>query len=468
MKNTSFIFAVLALSSCAASIPQEDVVEAVPSELSIEHFANMQLIGTGLTLHAVLAENSAYTRHQISYNSNGLSVSGIMNIPKGDGPFPLVVFNHGYINPSVYTVGRGLKREQDYLAREGFAVLHTDYRGHGESDPSPDVRGVYDAALEYSMDSINAIHAVRAASIPNVDATRVGMLGHSLGGGVTLNVAVAHPDLVDALVLYAPVHSNAWENFMRWRDMREEGDRTREMLGTQEENPKNWERLSSLTYLERIDDPALLFHGTNDADVPISWSEFLHQQLQENKKEATYIVYENEKHEFVPQWNDFMQKTAAFFTEHLKEKLIETSLYDSVRITKKPFGVFITPESSPVAPERFRGFHTGIDFELISGENASAVGVYALCKGEILSAASIDGYGGVIVQSCSINGDPVTVLYGHLSTSSFAVQQGDSVQANDLLGHLGKGFSRETDGERPHLHLAVHKGSSLGFRGYVP
>src|SRR5579863_6635904 len=33
------------------------------------------------------------------------------------------------------------------------------------------------------------------------------------------------------------------------------------------------------------------------------------------------------------------------------------------RVTKKPFGIYVTPQNSPVQPEKFTGFHTGIDFE---------------------------------------------------------------------------------------------------------
>ncbi|MGE5392302.1 MAG: hypothetical protein ACM3NH_00970 [Candidatus Saccharibacteria bacterium] len=32
------------------------------------------------------------------------------------------------------------------------------------------------------------------------------------------------------------------------------------------------------------------------------------------------------------------------------------------RVTKKPFGIFVSPGHSPVDPERFRGYHTGTDF----------------------------------------------------------------------------------------------------------
>ncbi|MDO8468775.1 MAG: alpha/beta fold hydrolase [Candidatus Peribacter sp.] len=306
-----------AVTPPASSQPEAGALEQVPAELSIAHFADVRLEGTGLTLGDILEENTAYTRYAITYLSNGLTISGIMNIPKGKGPYPLVILNHGYIAPSVYTRGRGLKREQDYLARQGFVVLHTDYRGFAQSDESPDVREVYDAGLEYAMDSINAINAVRAANLPHVDARRVGMLGHSLGGGVTLNIAVARPDLVSAFVLYAPVHSDAWENFSRWRSKRDDADRTLAVLGTRAENPDAWDALSSLAYLKNITSPVLLFQGTKDSDVPPAWSDFLDTKLKALNKDVTYVSYEGEKHEFIPKWEDFMKRTTVFLRAHL-------------------------------------------------------------------------------------------------------------------------------------------------------
>ncbi len=279
----------------------------------------MRLEGKDLKLTKVLDDNDAYTRHEIRYKSNGLTISGIMNIPKGEGQFPLLILNHGYIDPKVYTIGRGLKREQDYLARQGFAVLHTDYRKHGASDPSPDVRDTYDAGLEYAMDSINAINAVRQNPPKGVDASRVGMMGHSMGGGVSLNIAVAFPDLVDAFVLYAPVHGDAWENYNRWRRDREPTDRTIETLGTRETNWKAWDVLSSKTYYKNISAPILLFQGRNDKDVPAEWSSALAQSLEILEKDHEFIVYEYEGHEFGTQWPNFMKRTSDFFSKKLKK-----------------------------------------------------------------------------------------------------------------------------------------------------
>lgn len=303
-------------ASSASPAAEQPLLQVTP-ELSIDSLAKMRLEGKDLQLVKVLDDNAAYVRHEIRYKSNGLTISGIMNVPKGDGPFPLVILNHGYIDPAVYTIGRGLKREQDYLARQGFAVLHTDYRKHGASDPSPDVRDTYDAGLEYSMDAINAVKAVRANPPPGVDASKVGMMGHSMGGGVSLNIAVAFPDLVDAFVLYAPVNADAWENYYRWRRDREDSDQTIVNLGTRETHPELWDRLSSKTYLSRLQAPILLFQGARDKDVPVEWSDALNTELMAMEKTHEYVRYDGEGHEFGPQWGDFMRRTAAFFKENL-------------------------------------------------------------------------------------------------------------------------------------------------------
>ena len=54
-----------------------------------------------------MADNSVYIRYQISYKSDELEISGIMNVPKGNGPFPVIITNHGFIDPRIYTLGRG-------------------------------------------------------------------------------------------------------------------------------------------------------------------------------------------------------------------------------------------------------------------------------------------------------------------------------------------------------------------------
>lgn len=300
---------VSAAASSAASLPQ------VTPELSIDSFRSMPLIGTGFTLEDTLTTTAAYTRYAIGYASNGLYISGILNLPKGEGPFPLAVLNHGHIPPSIYTRGRGLKREQDWLASRGFAVLHSDYRGHGESDESPDIRDTYDGALEYSMDVVNGVQALCATDLP-VNCDDITMLGHSMGGGITLNIAVAFPDLADRIVLYAPVSGQAWKNFDRWRRERDTEDITEKNLGTPDTNPAAWAALSSWTQFDRIRIPVLVVHGDQDADVPKDWSDELVTELKRLGKDVEYLELTGEQHEFINKWPAFMNAILAFINAH--------------------------------------------------------------------------------------------------------------------------------------------------------
>jgi len=137
------------------------------------------------------------------------------------------------------------------------------------------------------------------------------------------------------------------------------------------------------------------------------------------------------------------------------------------RVLKKPFGVRISPADSPVQPERFSGYHTGTDFELDASEIPGDTPVRALCDGQILEARAASGYGGIIVQSCTLNGTPVTVVYGHISLAGLRFSPGDMVATGDVLTSLGAAFSPQTDGERAHLHLGIHKGTAVDIRGYV-
>lgn len=137
------------------------------------------------------------------------------------------------------------------------------------------------------------------------------------------------------------------------------------------------------------------------------------------------------------------------------------------RVTKKPFGIYITPANSPVSLERFSGYHTGTDFEIFPEELNADVPVKAVCSGKLFSKRSASGYGGVVVESCELPGQPITVVYGHLKLSGISKNVGDNLNAGETLGNLGAAYSAETNGERKHLHLSFHKGTAVNILGYV-
>lgn len=137
------------------------------------------------------------------------------------------------------------------------------------------------------------------------------------------------------------------------------------------------------------------------------------------------------------------------------------------RVTKKPFGIYVTPQNSPVSPEKFTGFHTGIDFETLPSEQNTEVPISAACSGKVLLKKWATGYGGVLIQACKLDGADVTIIYGHLDVASINIAVGQTLSVGDKIGVLGQGFSQQTDGERKHLHFGIHKGAGVNILGYV-
>ena len=59
------------------------------------------------------------------------------------------------------------------------------------------------------------------------------------------------------------------------------------------------------------------------------------------------------------------------------------------------------------------------------------------------------------------------MIYGHLKLSSIKANLNQTIDKANPIGILGQGFSYETDNERKHLHLGIHKGTLIDLRGYV-
>ena len=99
----------------------------------------------------------------MTYRSGDLRISGVLNVPRGKGPFPALVLAHGYIDPAIYVNGQG------HAARAGLprprgatSSLHTDYRNHAGSDDDPAAET--GLRLGYTEDVINAVLALRGGT----------------------------------------------------------------------------------------------------------------------------------------------------------------------------------------------------------------------------------------------------------------------------------------------------------------
>ena len=127
------------------------------------------------------ASPEAYAETEVSVRSGDWVLPGTLTIPVGDAPFPAVVLVHGSgPNDRDETVGPN-KPFRDLawgLAGRGVAVLRYDKRTNVYAN---EMAGksftVYEEVVE---DAVSAVELLR--NRPEIDAERVFVLGHSLGG----------------------------------------------------------------------------------------------------------------------------------------------------------------------------------------------------------------------------------------------------------------------------------------------
>lgn len=264
-------------------------------------------------LGEVVYTEAAFTQVAMSYESDGLTITGLANIPPGEGPFPVILVNHGYGPPETYYAGYDSAAVANALARHGYLTLMPDYRGYGGSDDGPNP-----FRIGYAIDVMNLVAQV--SSLPQAAPGQVGIIGHSMGGGISTYPMVIQPE-VDAVVLYAAMSADVATNWRHIREMwdRESQDALAAVYGTPEENPAGYAAASPIHYLDRVGMPVLLQHGTLDTQVPYEWSVALFEALRAAGKQAYLRTYEGEGHNFSGEaFDTLIATTVAFFDEHVR------------------------------------------------------------------------------------------------------------------------------------------------------
>lgn len=302
-----------------------------------------------VTVVGLIEETKDFASYLIEYPSDGLNIRGVMQIPtRGEPPWPVIVMNHGWFSRSVFRSGDGTARAAEYLNTRGYLTIAPDYRSWGTSDVGP--------SLFYSGLAIDVVNLLLAIpSIPQADAARVGLWGHSMGGAVTMKALTivgenpsmgagpAHP-LVRAAVLYSTVSADQADALTRWgpgcfgdilagesrMDCNSSdallSDLPAEVLAAYSRaagDPDMLKLVSPINYLEYVTVPVQINYGTWDGEelsgTPPEWSVKLAQAFLDAGKPVKLIAYEEQRHSFVNEaWYRFMENAAKFFDQYVK------------------------------------------------------------------------------------------------------------------------------------------------------
>ena len=144
-----------------------------------------------------------YQIEEVSFTNlkEGNTLTGTLTIPNGEGPFPAMVLvsGSGQQNRDEELMNhRPFWVIADYLSRRGIAVLRYDDRGMGGSNG--EVKNA--TSLDFSYDAEAAFDFLRNRK--EINASQVGILGHSEGGIINFMVAERRPEVAFLVSLAGP------------------------------------------------------------------------------------------------------------------------------------------------------------------------------------------------------------------------------------------------------------------------
>jgi uncharacterized protein len=315
--------------SLPASTPTPTAVPAtaIPNPMSIEAARARTYPGSDIVIEKEFPAAANYHRYYASYLSDGLKIYGLLTIPNGPTPaggWPAIVFNHGYIPPSVYRTTERYVAYVDWLARAGYVVYKIDYRGNDQS------QGVAAGAYGdpgYTDDVLNALASLERD--PQINPKKIGMWGHSMGGFLTLRAMVISKD-IKVGVIWGGVVGSYSDMMYNWHihngptptpPPETEGHGWHKWIdqyGTPAQNPQFWNSISATSYLTDLSGPLQLHHGEEDTEVPIAFSENLAKNVRADGGTAELYTYPGNDHNISQSFSLAMTRTIQFFDYYLK------------------------------------------------------------------------------------------------------------------------------------------------------
>ena len=313
-------FAALAtptsLPSTATAPPASPTITFTPApyeQYTIDYLRQRSYGGGIIEIVRTIEALDQFTRTLIRYSSDDLSLYGFMNIPAGEGPFPIIIMMHGLGDSGSFSELNFKSDVMDVLTTEGYIVIHPIMRGYPPSDSGDNMFRVGMAVDMLNLIALIKTQGGQAGALEKAMPDHIGILGQSLGGNVALRVLTVSSD-VKAAVLYSSLSGNELKNSQQLYKITVDPQFQNELNIL----PSLLPRISPMYYYAKITAPIQLHQGTIDETVPISWAQETCSLLSTAGKSIDCIYYEGEDHVFDDEnKTQFLENTISFYKTYL-------------------------------------------------------------------------------------------------------------------------------------------------------
>lgn len=137
-------------------------------------------------------------------NKRGQKLAGVLHIPKGKGPFSAVIICHGFKGCKDKGISVGVSTA---LAQNGILALRFDFTGSGESEGNFE-----DISVKQEVQDLHsAIKFIKG--LKRVDKNKIGVAGHSLGGGVCFMETATNENIKTVVGIAPTIDGRGWTKY---------------------------------------------------------------------------------------------------------------------------------------------------------------------------------------------------------------------------------------------------------------
>jgi len=244
---------------------------------------------------------------KIKYMSDGLKVGGYIFKPKATNgkKYPVVIYNHGG-NRNPLLLGE-LAEMYRRLAKQGFVVIASEYRGNGDSEGKEEFGG---ADVDDVMNLIPL-----AKSLPYTDMRNVFMYGFSRGSIMTYQ-AIRNSAAFNAVAINGGVADV--EALGKFRPEMVQYVFKELMPDFDKRAAEHYRLRSAMFFAEQINTPVLIIHGTADRRAaPVDALKFA-ERLQQLGKKYELVMYAGDDHGVLQNQDDSWNRIVIWFRQHMK------------------------------------------------------------------------------------------------------------------------------------------------------